>query len=223
MRRLVGALASMALVMGACGAGPGASAVTTEDLAASVFRVRGEGCRVANIGTAFALEPDLLLTNAHVVAGVTGDLVVTSVDGAATPAIVTAWDPIDDLALLVTDGLGATPLSLGEARSGDALLVDARVEGDLELIDIEITRLVDIESGDIYDEGVYLRKGMEAIGDIAPGSSGSPILVDGLVVGTVFAETRDGGLVFATATSEIAELLDEDRSMDAVPTGRCRR
>lgn len=218
MKHLASVMALMGLFVAACAAGP-----DTAELSTSVFRVRGEGCRVANIGTAFAIEPDVLLTNAHVVAGVTSNLVVTAIDGTATPAIVVAWDPIDDLALLVAEGLDATPLSLGEARRGAAVLVDARVEAELDLIDVEINRLVDIESGDIYDEGVYLRKGMEVVGDISPGSSGSPILLDGLVVGAVFAETREGGLVFATSASEIVELLDEDRPTSEVPTGRCRR
>lgn len=212
------ALAAVALTTISCSPPP-----TAEDFETSVFRVRGEGCRVANIGTAFAVGPNLLLTNAHVVAGVTSGLVVTAAHGESAPASLVAFDPVNDFALLDVAGLDAEPLDLGPAIEGSAVLVDARIEGELALIDVEVVRLVDIEIGDIYDEGSYLRMGLEATGDIGPGTSGAPVIVRNVVVGAVFAETRDGGVVFATSSDEIEAFLDLPRSEIELPTGRCRR
>lgn len=214
-----GALALViALLAGGCSSAP-----TADDLADSVFRVRGEGCRAANIGTAFAVAPELVLTNAHVVAGVTRQLVVADADGRTTTAVLIGFDPVNDLALLEVPGLDAKPLALGPAVRGDGVLADARIEGELTLIDVEVLRLVDIESGDIYDDGTYLRKGFEAAGDIGPGTSGAPVIVEGSVVGAVFAEVREGGIVFGTQTSEIEAFLDLPRSVIPLPAGACRR
>jgi S1-C subfamily serine protease len=217
------ALVLLALAVVGCDSTGAATGDTSVDIASSVFRVRGEGCRVANIGTAFVVGPELALTNAHVVAGVTSGLVVVDAAETAYEATLVAFDPVDDLALLEVEGLTAPPLRLGNATPGAGRIYDARVAGMIDVMDIEVTRLVDIESGDIYDDGTYLRKGLEIAGDIGPGTSGAPIVQDGLVVGVAFAEVRDGGTVFATASSEIRASLAEPRSVLALPAGRCRR
>lgn len=217
MIRRGGFAAVIALVAAGCSGGP-----TEADFADSVFRVRGEGCQVASIGTAFAVGQGLLLTNAHVVAGVTENLTVADSDGNATGAALVGFDPVNDLALLEVTGLDAEPLDLGPAVQGEGVLADARIEGELTLVEVEVVRLVDIESGDIYDDGTYLRKGFEASGDIGPGTSGAPVVVDGLVVGAVFAEVRNGGVVFGTQTSEIQAFLDLPRSAIELPAGVCR-
>ena len=222
MTRAGRALVLLALAVTGCASSGAPPVADGEDPASSVFRVRGEGCRVANIGTAFVVEPGLVLTNAHVVAGVTSELVVVDAAEVTHRASVVAFDPVDDLALLEVEGLAAPALPLGNATPGPARLYDARVAGTVEAMEVEITRLVDIETGDIYDDGRYLRKGLEVAGDIGPGTSGAPIVAAGLVVGVAFAEVRDGGTVFATSSSEVRTFLTEPRTVLELPQGRCR-
>jgi S1-C subfamily serine protease len=69
-------------------------------------------------GNGFAVGPDLVVTNAHVVAGhVRTD--VHSPDGLVLPATAVVFDPDRDLALLSVPGLGMTPLPVGSGRAGE--------------------------------------------------------------------------------------------------------
>lgn len=215
-RRLFAALA-VTVAVAACSSTPG-----PQEFASSVFHIRGEGCRVTTIGTAFAVTGDLVVTNAHTLAGATSVQLIDA-DDVGREATLLVFDPEEDLALLRVDGLEAEPLVLGSPVTGHALLVDARIRDELSVTTVDITELVDIASGDIYDDGEYLRRGMTIAADISPGSSGSPVVVDDRVVGAVFAEQRRGGVVFATSVDEIAEMLDRPRSTIGLPTGRCRR
>ena len=86
---------------------------------AATFSVRGLDCRKAQIGTAFLVAPDLLATNAHVVAGI--EVPILSVDNEEVSSRVVAFDPVSDLAILrIAQDLGE-PMSLGEATVGAAV------------------------------------------------------------------------------------------------------
>ena len=78
---------------------------------AAVVKVTGRACRQIQDGSGWAVAPDLVVTNAHVVAG-ERDTRVEDVDGRAHDATVVAFDAKRDLAVLSVPGLDATPLPL---------------------------------------------------------------------------------------------------------------
>src|SRR5690606_6585419 len=88
--------------------------------AASVVRVRGSACGLGVEGSGWVAAPELVVTNAHVVAG-QKDTVVIGGDGAQHEVRVLAYVPRNDLAVLRAPGLAAAPLALVERpRRGTA-------------------------------------------------------------------------------------------------------
>ncbi len=96
------------------------SATVTARVVASTVKVEGEACNRIYEGSGFAVAPDLIVTNAHVVAGEgRGDTQVLLPSGRPLPATVVLFDPNIDLALLDVRSLGETPLSVESANVGD--------------------------------------------------------------------------------------------------------
>src|SRR5436305_10038879 len=102
------------------GAPPGAipiPAAVQDRVAASTVKVEGVACRRIQDGSGFSAAPDLVVTNAHVVAGERQTSVIT-LSGKHLKATVVQFDPNRDLALLRVPGLGQAPLPIASARPG---------------------------------------------------------------------------------------------------------
>ncbi len=70
-------------------------------------------------GSGFVYAPQHVITNAHVVAGVTRGLTVTRANGVTYRARVVFYDPRIDIAVLYVPGLNLKPLRLaGQANNG---------------------------------------------------------------------------------------------------------
>ena len=74
--------------------------------------VEGQACDRIQEGTGFVVGENLIVTNAHVVAGENRTHVVTS-DGRRLDTTVVAFDPNRDLAVLRVPGLGLPALDRG--------------------------------------------------------------------------------------------------------------
>ena len=86
-----------------------------------VLKVQGTAlsCDRSIEGSGFVYAPQHVLTNAHVVAGVTQGLTVTTPGGHALPAQVVLYDPQVDIAVLYVPGLNLTPLQFDDqAQAG---------------------------------------------------------------------------------------------------------
>ena len=83
----------------------------------STVKVTGVACNRLQEGTGFAAAPNLVVTNAHVVAGEDATEVERS-DGTRLGATVVVFDPNRDLAVLAVPGLDRTPLPIGETDEG---------------------------------------------------------------------------------------------------------
>ena len=83
----------------------------------SVFRVTGTACGLGIEGSGWVAAPNLVVTNAHVVAGMK-DARVDHGDGEYHDATVVAFDPRDDVAVLRVAGLGSRPLRAGRPGPG---------------------------------------------------------------------------------------------------------
>ena len=76
----------------------------------STVQIAGAGCGVIQEGSGFVVAPDLVVTNAHVVAGIP-DPVVIDTHGRHTTSTV-LFDPTLDLAVLRVPGLPDPPLAV---------------------------------------------------------------------------------------------------------------
>jgi S1-C subfamily serine protease len=199
----------------------GLSTAVANQVVQSTVKVTGEACSRIQEGSGFFVGPDLVVTNAHVVAGESGTEVELA-DGRTLDAAVVAFDPERDLAVLRTDG-EAPALSLRDADTGDVGGVFGHPGGGgLEVSPFRVAEEITAVGRDIYDQGSTSRDVLVLASDLAPGDSGSA-LVDpqGQVVGVAFAVAPDRpGVAYALAVSELREVLDGDLSRER-DTGGC--
>ena len=196
-----------------------------EDIQAAAVRVSGTACGQFSEGSGFVVEPGLVLTNAHVVAGVE-QIEVTMPDGGAEAGILVGFDPGRDVAAISVSDSGIAPVALapivaGAADVGDAVTVD-RADG-LEFVPFKVNRRIWASGVDIYGEEADNRRVLEIRSRLAAGDSGAALVnIDGEVWGMVFAVARgqrDQG--YALDLVEIAEFLTGiDRT--PLPTPPCR-
>ena len=192
-------------------------------VSASTVKVEGVACRFERDGSGFAVAPDLVVTNAHVVAGQQRTTVVRP-DGRRLRAQVTVFDPARDLALLAVPGLGQTALPLAAGKVGTTAAVFGHPEGQaaLEVSPAFIRQQVNALGPDLYDLGVTRRTVFVLAADLAPGDSGGAVVdADGAVVGVAFAISPDNDeTAYALSTSELRTVLEAERQSPA-PTGPC--
>lgn len=190
--------------------------------AGSVASVQTVACSQPSVGSGVVLSPSTLLTNAHVIAGSSGPIVVRTIDGRELEASLSSIDVERDLALLDVDDLHGTPVALGRPVAGaevEIAVVDT--EGVLRPIQTTIGRVLEITSGDIYDLGNVERVGLELPIDLAPGNSGAGIFdADGKLLGIMFADSREREVSYGLAAEEI-EAFVEQREPTTDP-GPCR-
>ncbi len=194
----------------------------------SIVKVMGIAptCQRRIEGSGFVISPQHVLTNAHVVAGVTEVQTVTTRQGDRFRATVVLFDPERDLAVLDVPGLTARTLNFaGPANLGDEAIVagyprdnpftavPARV-GDDQLA----------QAPDIYQSKEVTRQIYSIRADVEPGNSGGPLLApDGRVDGVVFAAAvgvKDTG--YALTASEVeGDARAAASATNAVSTQAC--
>lgn len=198
----------------------GGSAV--EQAADSIYRIDALAprCGRTQAGSGWALDRDLVVTNAHVVAG--ADSVAIRTDGRSHTARIVAFDPARDLALLSVDGLDADPLPLGsDARPGDAVaLVGYPLGGSFTVESGRVGLRMSARGSDIYGGQSVSRDIYAVRGRVQPGNSGGPALSsDGRVTGVVFARSVDDADTAYVLTLDELEGMLADRPAPG-PDGR---
>ncbi len=178
-------------------------------VAGSVVKVSGEACNRIQQGTGFVAAPELVVTNAHVVAG-EPRTTVERADGTSVEAELVAFDPDRDLAVLRAPGLGLAALLVGTSEVGQRGAVFGRPGGGpLELSPFEVRQRVDAVGTDIYGTPGTTRDVLVLASDLAPGDSGSPLVApSGQVIGVAFAIAPDrAGVAYAVSTVELEAVL----------------
>jgi len=204
-------------------AGEGGVAPTVQQrVAASTVRVAGPDCTGVRVGSGFAARQNLVVTAAHVVAGVTGPEVIRP-DGRRLAATVVAFDADKDLAVLRVGNLGQAPLGLGRpvAATQGAVFGYPGGQPQVEVSPASIVATAPVRIDNLYGQ-VVSRQIIRLNSRLAPGDSGGA-LVDsaGTVVGVAFAvATLRPDVAYAVSTSELEPML-ASTSADAVSTGRC--
>ena len=154
----------------------------------SVVRITGIACGLGVEGSGWVVERGMVVTNAHVVAGIVSPRVDTPNGRAFTSAIV-AFDVTNDLAVLRVPGLGAAALPLAEPeRSAPVALVGYPRNGPLTRTPARLGGTAKVLSRDAYGRGPITRQITTIRGAVEPGSSGGPgVDAQGRVRTTVFA------------------------------------
>jgi S1-C subfamily serine protease len=178
---------------------------------ASVVRVQGvaPSCSLSIEGSGFVISPDHILTNAHVVAGVTEHQTVTTASGEVFQATVVLYDPQVDIAVLYVPGLNLPVLHFaGQANPSDnAVVVGYPLDSQtLQAVPARIGGIQDVQGLNIYQDSTVTRQIYEIRAVVKSGNSGGPLLSpDGTVDGVVFAAAigvQDTG--FALTAAEVS-------------------
>ena len=190
--------------------------------AASVVRVLGTACGLGVTGSGWVVEPGLVVTNAHVVAG-QRDTTIDSADAAPSRAAVVAFDTRNDIAILRVDGLAAPPLRQADPEEGAYVAVlGYSGEGPLDVRPARIGGTASVLSEDAYGRGPVTRSVTAIRGEVRRGNSGGPVVdSSGRVRGTIFASRTEGGAGYAVPPEVVARVLA--RAGGAVSTGDCAR
>jgi S1-C subfamily serine protease len=187
----------------------------------SVVRVLSTACGLGIEGSGWAVEPEVVVTNAHVIAG-SDDTTVTTQDGAELEATPIYYEPRQDLALLrVGSALPTLPVSDKRPEGEDGAVLGYPENGPYSLAPARIGETRETISEDSYGNGPVERTIVAMSGSVRSGNSGGP-LVDarGAVVGTVFAATTRGPRGgFAIPAEEVRGALG--RTSEGVGTGAC--
>jgi S1-C subfamily serine protease len=193
-----------------------------------VVKVQGTApsCDRSIEGSGFVYAPEHVLTNAHVVAGVTEGPTVTTINGTTLAAKVVFYDPQVDIAVLYVPGLDLTPLQFaGQAPGGaDAVVAGYPLDHSFTAVAARIGGVEPAVGPDIYQTGEVTRQIYEIRAQVEPGNSGGPLLSpSGTVYGVVFAAAVDvSDTGFALTAGEVATDADEGASQTApVSTQGC--
>jgi S1-C subfamily serine protease len=194
-----------------------------------VVKVQGvaPSCARSIEGSGFVISPQHVLTNAHVVAGVTARQTVTTEAGVPLPATVVYYDPQVDVAILYVPQLDLAPLRFsGPANPGDEAVV-AGYPLDAQYLQAAPARIGDVQDAqgpNIYDTSTVTRQIYEIRALVQSGNSGGPLLSPaGTVDGVVFAAAvgvADTG--FALTATEVSADVSAGQNLTAqVSTGAC--
>jgi S1-C subfamily serine protease len=150
--------------------------------------VTGIACGLGLEGSGWIVKPGLVVTNAHVVAGIERPRVDTA-GGRAFASTVVAFDVTNDVAVLRAPGLGARPLTVASAERGVPFaLVGYPRNGPLTRTPARLGGTADVLSRDAFGRGPVRRTVTAIRGVVEPGSSGGPgVDAQGRVRTTVFA------------------------------------
>jgi S1-C subfamily serine protease len=194
----------------------------------SVVKVQGiaPSCQRSIEGSGFVISPDHVLTNAHVVAGVTSQQTVT-IGTRTMSARVVYYDPQVDVAVLYVSNLDLTPLHFAGAANPGNNAVVAGYPLDATYLHLVPARIGDVQNAqgpNIYETATVTRQIYEIRAVVESGNSGGPLLSpQGTVDGVVFAAAvgvSDTG--FALTAAEVsADASAGAQLTTSVSTGAC--
>ncbi len=192
--------------------------------AASVIRITSFSCGGLTTGSGFLVAPNLVATNAHVIAGAKRPIIKynnTSYEG-----VPVLFDPSLDFAVMRVQNLNGRPLALAH----DSVAIDTSVavlgypDGNYAVSPGLIRDEASVFGRNIYDLGHIGRDIYAVQTSVKPGSSGGPVVLpDGRVAGIIFSKSNalpDYG--FALVSSHlVGELRRAETAYRRVSTGAC--
>lgn len=197
-----------------------------EDASVSSVRITGSAyeCGQSQTGSGFAVTPDRVLTNAHVVAGVESPQ-VESQDGQLFTGEVVAFDPDVDVAIIALSGAELSTVEFGDVMEpgDDAFVLGFPSGGPHQISGAEVQARGPTSVANIYDDNPQLRDVYQVAADVRQGNSGGALVDDdGSVAGVIFARASDADIGYALTLEEVDDVIDEaPRLSEPVPTGQC--
>jgi S1-C subfamily serine protease len=193
----------------------------------SVVQISGvaASCSRQIDGSGFVYARERVMTNAHVLAGVSDPVV--SAEGEEYDAVPVYVDEEADVAVLAVPGLPQVPLtfSQGPAESGDdAIIMGYPGGGGLFVGPARVRQRTDISGPDFRNEQTVVRDVYALRGEVRAGNSGGPLFdPEGQVLGVVFASAIDDPLTGYALTYEEVEdaAVTGAASSSPVATGAC--
>jgi S1-C subfamily serine protease len=187
----------------------------------SIVRVLGTACGLGVEGSGWMAAADLVVTNAHVVAG-EDDTTVTTQGGAVFDANAVRYDPANDLAILqIRDELRPLTIAPDPRHGQNGAVLGYPDNGPYTVTPARFGDTQDVISEDSYGRGPIRRSIASLRGTVRSGNSGGPMVdARGRVLGTLFASTttgRPGG--FAIPNRVVEDALR--RVGGEVDTGAC--
>lgn len=196
--------------------------------AQSVMKISGTAfqCGQNQTGTGFVVSPGRVLTNAHVVAGVSMPVVQTQKQG-ALPARVVYFDQVQDLAILAVDSLAAEPLPTAPTVPGNtaAAFAGYPLGGPLQVRPATVLSAGPMLVPDITGGAKSALDVYQLAGNVQSGNSGGPLLDEaGRVIGVVFAKaTSTDNVGFALTMEEAGPVISAAPMLSsAVESGSCK-
>jgi S1-C subfamily serine protease len=193
----------------------------------SVVQIRGiaPSCSRQIDGSGFVYAPERVVTNAHVLAGVSRP-VVTAEDHRypATPVYV---DEETDIAVLAVPGLPEVPLTFAKApvdTGASAIIMGYPGGGGLYIGAARVRDRGAISGPDFRNQRTVVRDVYALNGTVRAGNSGGPLFdTHGHVLGVVFASAIDDPSTgYALSDREIGDAVTKGRTATApVDTGPC--
>ena len=192
------------------------------DAELSVVKITGTACGVGVEGSGWFATRDLVVTAAHVVAGEHDTTVEIPRYTGTYPALVTAFDPHNDVAVLrVTGADPAVPLRIADPQPGTPVAILGYPEnGPLTVTPGRIGRTAVVITQDAYGHGPVARTITAVAGLVEHGDSGGPAVdASGFVQATIFAARLDSASGFGIPGSIVRHALDS--AQGPVSTGSC--
>jgi S1-C subfamily serine protease len=175
---------------------------------ASVVRIRGIACGLGIEGSGWIVRPGLVVTNAHVVAGVDSPIVDRRDRGSSHGRVV-AFDARNDIAVLRVPGLEGRALQLADAQRGDpGALLGFPLNGPYRVTPVRMGRTATVGARDAYGRLQLARQVVAVRGHVEQGNSGGPIVdADGRVVATVFAQRSGSDDGYAVPNGAVEKVV----------------
>ncbi|MDY3049730.1 MAG: MarP family serine protease [Rothia sp. (in: high G+C Gram-positive bacteria)] len=194
----------------------------------SVVQIVGsaQACNYMSEGTGFLVEGGLVVTNAHVVAGVTTPTLLGQ-DGQAQTGRIIYFDREEDIAIISAPALKLAPLTLSEEEVAAGTSVafmgypgggpfesrPATVQG------LGYTQTVNSQTGETNPSRLVYQLAAQ----VEQGNSGGPVLTEqGQVLAMIFAKSTQSQTGYAIPSSLISQALAQvSASSPAVASGQC--
>ncbi|WP_433014148.1 MarP family serine protease [Kribbella sp. CA-294648] len=158
-------------------------------------------------GSGFVYAPQRVMTNAHVVAGVSSPKV--EVNGKKYDAKVVLFDSSVDVAVLYVPGLNVKPLVFDKEGKADAaaVVLGYPENGPFDSEPARIRSEERLRGPDIYGDKTVTRRAFSIWAQVRPGNSGGPLIsAKGTVYGVVFAASvEDNRTGYVLTAEQVAE------------------
>jgi S1-C subfamily serine protease len=190
----------------------------------SVVRITSFGCGGLISGSGTVVGPQLVATNAHVIAGVKRPIIKYGDE--SYEAVPVYFDAYSDLAIVRVKNLHARPLGLlaSSVANSTTVAVLGYPGGNYRIAPGSIRVRLTISTVSIYGQGGFDRDAYVIQSEVDSGSSGGPVvLASGQIVGIVFSKSiKPAGYAYALTADEVSTALKQvGTSNSRVSTGAC--